>query len=99
MQDIDFSSGTIVPVNYNQIVAGIAQRATVPESMFTMGGMLNPNNSAINQVDRYNISGSSYFGQTSGGTFACYYSSHTVAGGSSYISTFILKYIITPPGS
>ena len=98
LQDLDFSSGTIVPVNYDQIVAGTAQKATVPESMFTMGGMLNPNNSAVNQVDRYNISGSSYFGQTTGGTFACYYSSHTVGGGTSYISTFILKYIITPDG-
>ena len=98
LQDIDFSSGTIVPVNYSQIVTGTAQKATVPESMFTMGGMLNPNNSAVNQVDRYNISGSSYFGQITGGTFACYYSSHTVGGGSSYISTFILKYIITPDG-
>ena len=48
LQDLDFSSGTIVPVNYDQIVAGTAQKATVPESMFTMGGMLNPNNSAVN---------------------------------------------------
>ena len=99
LQDIDFSSGTIVPVNYDQIVTGTAQKATVPESMFTMGGMINPNNSAINQVDRYNISGSSYFGQITGGTFACYYSSHTVGSVSiNYQSTFILKYIITPDG-
>jgi hypothetical protein len=99
LQDLDFSSGTIVPVNYDQIVAGTAQKATVPESMFTMGGMINPNNSAVNQVDRYNISGSSYFGQTSGGTFVVYYSNHfSNGGGSLYLTDFNLKYIITPDG-
>jgi hypothetical protein len=99
LQDIDFSSGTIVPVNYNQIVTGTAQKATVPESMFTMGGMINPNNSAVNQVDKYNILGSSYFGQTSGGTFVVYYSNHVSSGGGvQYLTDFNLKYILTPDG-
>ena len=96
LQDIDFSSGTIVPVNYNQIVSGSAQRATVPESMFTMGGMINPNNSAVNQVDRYNISGSSYFGQSSAGTFCVYYTTGSIAGsGGKSNSTFNISYIIS----
>ena len=98
LQDLDFSSGAIVPVNYDQIVTGTAQKATVPESMFTMGGMINPNNSAINQVDKYNISASSYFGQTSGGTFVAYYKRSVTSGtpGSGYTTNFIVDYLITP---
>ena len=98
LQDIDFSSGTIVPVNYDQIVTGTAQKATVPESMFTMGGMINPNNSAVNQVDKYNISASSYFGQTSGGTFVAYYKRSVTSGspGVGYTTNFIVDYLITP---
>lgn len=98
LQDLDFSSGTIVPVNYDQIVAGTAQKATVPQSMFTMGGMINPNNSAVNQVDKYNISASSYFGQTSGGTFVAYYKRSVTSGtpGSGYTTNFIVDYLITP---
>ena len=99
LQDIDFSSGTIVPVNYNQIVTGTAQKATVPESMFTMGGMINPNNSAVNQIERFNISGSSYFGQTSGATNVVYYSSFATGGGGNHsVSGFAVKYIITSDG-
>jgi hypothetical protein len=99
LQDLDFSSGTIVPVNYNQIVAGTAQKATVPESMFTMGGMINPNNSAINQVNEYNISGSSYFGQSSAGTFCVYYTTGSIAGsGGQSVSTFNISYVIGNDG-
>ena len=99
LQDLDFSSGTIVPVNYNQIVAGTAQKATVPESMFTMGGMINPNNSAINQVNQYNISGSSYFGQSSAGTFCVYYTTGSIAGsGGKSTSTFNISYVIGNDG-
>ena len=98
LQDLDFSSGTIVPVNYDQVVTGTAQKATVPQSMFTMGGMINPNNSAVNQVDKYNISASSYFGQTSGGTFVAYYKRSVTSGspGVGYTSNFIVDYLITP---
>jgi hypothetical protein len=98
LQDIDFSSGAIVPVNYNQIVSGSAQKATVPESMFTMGGMINPNNSAINSTSRYNIDNSSYSSQVSAGCFVSYWKSLFTGASTSgkYFSIASLKYLISP---
>ena len=98
LQDIDYNRGPI-PVNNQALISGSAERGTVPQSFFTMGGMINPSNSAINQVDKYNVSGSSFNSQTSGGTFVVYYSDHYSAGGTNLTLTdFNLKYIITPDG-
>ena len=67
--------------------------------MFTMGGMINPNNSAVNQVNKYNISGSSYFGQSSGATNVVYYSGFVRSGGgNNWVTIFQVKYIITSDG-
>ena len=98
LQDLDFSSGTIVPVNYNQIVSGSAQKATVPESMFTMGGMINPNNSAINSTPRYNVDNSSYTSQVSAGCFVAYWKTLFLnePTTSKYYAVASLKYLISP---
>ena len=100
LQDIDYSSGTIVPTNNEAIISNTATKGTVPESFFTVKSMLNPTYESVNTTDRFNIDKSSYSSQTSAGTFTVYYTKATVtslSGGKSF-ARFTVNYIIDNNG-
>ena len=99
LQDIDYGSGAIIPINNDAIISGSATKGTVPESFFTEKTSLNPTHKSLNTISKYNIAGSSYNTQISGGTFVVYYSNHQSTGGGTYYQTdFNVKYILTPDG-
>jgi hypothetical protein len=101
LQDIDYSSGTIVPTNNEAIINGSATKGTVPESFFTIKSILNPTYESINTTDRYNIDKSSYSSQISAGTFTAYYTDvqlGTSSGPTNSFARFTLSYIIDNNG-
>ena len=101
LQDIDYSSGTIVPTNNEAIISGSATKGTVPESFFTVKSILNPTYESINTTDRYNVDKSSYSSQISAGTFTAYYTDvqlGTSSGPKNSFARFTLSYIIDNNG-
>lgn len=98
LQDIDYSSGTIVPTNNEAIISGSATKGTVPESFFTIKSILNPTYKSVNTTTKYNTNAFSYNAQTSGGTFVAYYDSYDTNGSAAngWLTSFNLKYLITP---
>ena len=99
LQDLDYSTNPLVPVNYNQVVTGTAQKAKVPQSHYTMNNIINPNYNSSNSTPRYNIDNSSYTSQVSAGCFVAYwktlFSAENVAN-QKYYAVASLKYLISP---
>jgi len=98
LQDIDYSNGSIIPVNNQAILSGSATKGTTPESFFTVKSIVNPTYTSENITSRYNIDASSFTSQTSGGTFVAYYNKSITSGtaGSGFTTRFFTTYLITP---
>ena len=99
LQDLDYSTNPLVPVNYNQVITGTAQKAKVPQSHYTMNNIINPNYNSSNITLKYNVDNSSYTSQVSAGCFVAYwktlFSSENVAN-QKYYAVASLKYLISP---
>jgi hypothetical protein len=98
LQDIDYSNGSIIPLNNQAILSGSATKGTTPESFFTMKSIINPTYTSENITSRYNVDASSFTSQTSGGTFVAYYNASITSGtvSSGFTTRFFLNYLITP---
>ncbi len=99
LQDIDYSSGTVVPTNNEVIISGSATKGTVPESFFTVKSILNPTYESVNTVSEYNKEESAFTTQVSSGVFVAYFDSYQTLqrfAQEKYRTRFNLKYLITP---
>jgi len=98
IQEIDYNSG-IIPTNIQAIISGSAEKGTIPESFFTMGGMINPSYSSVNTVSEYNKEESAFTTQVSSGVFVAYFDSYQTLrqfNQEKYQTRFNFKYLITP---
>jgi hypothetical protein len=100
LQDIDYSSGAVVPTNNEAIINRTADKGTVPESFFTIKSILNPTYESVNTVSEYNKEESAFTTQVSSGVFVAYFDSYQTrkpfSSHEKYQTRFNFKYLITP---
>ena len=97
LQDIDYSTDINRPVNYLAIQNNTATNASVPESMFTMGSLINPSYNSLNTTARFNVD-DSLSSQVTGGTFVAYAPALGTqdSGGGKYLTVAVIQYLISP---
>lgn len=101
LQDIDYSTSQIIPVNYEALKNYEATKASYPLSAFTQTSILSPEYTSTNEVSTFN-SGSGFNAQSSVATNVIYYENSVLSGGGSgapagtFFNEFVVKYIITP---
>ena len=98
LQDIDYSTSQIIPVNYEALKNYEAEKASYPLSAFTQTSILSPEYTSKNEVSTFNT-GSGFNAQSSISTNVIYYENSTLTGSgitNGKLNEFVVKYIITP---
>ena len=97
LQDIDYSTSQILPVNFKALKNYEATKASYPLSAFTQTSILSPEYTSTNEVSTFNT-GSGFNAQSSVATNVIYYedSAQYSYSGNLFENRFQLKYIITP---
>lgn len=102
LQDMDFSTSQIKPVNYEALVNYTATKATYPLSSFTQTSILSPEYSSVNTVPTFN-SGSGFNAQSSISTNVIYFDNYigpdypgVGPSGRTWENEIYPKYVITP---
>ena len=101
LQDIDYSTSQIIPVNYEALKNYEATKASYPLSAFTQTSILSPEYTSTNEVSTFNT-GSGFNAQSSVATNVIFYENSVLSGAGSgapagtFVNEFVVKYIITP---
>ena len=101
LQDIDYGTSQIMPVNYEALKNYEATKASYPLSAFTQTSILSPEYNSTNEVSTFNT-GSGFNAQSSVATNVIYYENSVLSGAGSgapagtFVNEFVVKYIITP---
>ena len=102
LQDMDFSTSQIKPINYEALVNYTATKATYPLSSFTQTSILSPEYSSVNTVPTFN-SGSGFNAQSSIATNVIYFDNYigpdypgVGQSGRTWENEIYPKYVITP---
>lgn len=99
LQDMDFSTSQVKPVNYEALVNYNATKASYPLSSFTQTSILSPEYSSKNEnLTKFYNSGSGFNAQSSIATNVIYFDKYggpNALGGYSNSNTIYPKYIVT----
>lgn len=107
-QDIDYSTATTTPVNFDALISGSATKASVPDSNYSTKRIIIPRyegsrNTALHPDtgeagSRFNL-GNSFSDQSSASTYVAYYSFLSGSGASApFTATMVIEYLISPEG-